>query len=70
MFEDFIQFLAGLVSKESYGGVVPLPEVLRNLVYSFIGLEKAAHDLQEMEQFTRLQVDVFLATLRSGSKTD
>ena len=63
MYEDFIQFLVGVISSEPHAAKVPLEKVVRNLVFSLSGLKQAARDVGQMEELIGLQIDIFLASL-------
>ena len=63
MYEAFITFLVEVISEASHPIDVPLAKIVRNLVFSLLGLKQAATDVRHMKDLVKLQVDVFLATL-------
>ena len=63
MYEDFIAFLVEVLSQAEHPAKVPVEKIVRNLVFSLLGLKQAAADVAHMESLVKLQVDVFLATL-------
>ena len=64
MYEDFILFLVGVLSNDIHlTQKVRLEKVVRNLVFSLLGLLNAAKDVEHMEALVALQVDIFLPSL-------
>ncbi len=64
MYEDFILFLVEVLLNDIHlAQRVPLEKIVRNLVFSLIGLLDAAKDVQHMEALVALQVDIFLPCL-------
>ena len=64
MYEDFILFLVEVLLNDIHlAQRVPLEKIVRNLVFSLLGLLDAAKDVQHMEALVALQVDIFLPCL-------
>ncbi len=63
MYEDFITFLVEFLSEAEHPAKIPTEKIVRNLVFSLLGLKQAATDVTHMESLVKLQVDIFLATL-------
>ena len=68
MYEDFITFLVEAFSEAEHPAKIPTEKIVRNLVFSLLGLKQAATDVTHMESLVKLQVDVFLATLAPEGK--
>ena len=63
MYEDFINFLVDALSEVEHPAKIPTEKIMRNLVFSLLGLKQAATDVRHMEDLVKLQVNIFLATL-------
>ncbi len=64
MYEDFILFLVEILSNHIHlTQRVRVGRVVRNLVFSLLGLLAAAKDVEHMEALVALQVDIFLPFL-------
>ena len=68
MYEDFILFLVEVLSNDIHlTQKVRLEKIVRNLVFSLLGLLDAAKDVEHMEALIALQVDIFLPSLTPTS---
>lgn len=64
MYEDFILFLVEVLSNDIHlTPRVRLEKIVRNLVFSLLGLLDAAKDVEHMEALIALQVDILLPSL-------
>ncbi len=68
MYEDFITFLVEALSEAEHPAKISTEKIVRNLVFSLLGLKQAATDVTHMESLVELQVDIFLATLAPEGK--
>ena len=64
MYEDFILFLVEVLANDAhFTQRVRLEKIVRNLVFSLLGLLNAAKDVEHMEALVALQVGIFLPSL-------